>query len=125
MSEEKTFTQEHVDKVIQNRLARVRAKQAKEIEEIRNGAELPEGETDWKQVYDDNKARYLSLVKQSKLTGAGFSPDQVERYVRYIESESEEEIEAEALDIAADVLKGKPSYADPTGKKSGKWNPWG
>lgn len=131
MSEEKkVFTQEQIDKTIQERIGREKRKHAEEIESIQNGdIELPEGETDYKQVYEENNALYFNLLKQSKLTDAGMTIDQAEYYAGYIVAGSEEGIETEASELAGDVLKGQQGnvkrYADPSqGKKGGTWNPF-
>lgn len=120
MAEKKEFTQAKIDKVVENRLARDKRRHNEKLEAIRAEAKSP----DYKQEYEEKTEEFLKLLKQAKLTDAGMSINQAEHYVGYILAESEEEIETEAGELAADVLGNVKSYSDPSEKNKGTWNPF-
>lgn len=113
---EKTFTQNEVDEIVQERLRRFKRQLERELEETR--AEISADTPDYKKQYFDN-------LRKIKLIDAGMTYDQAERYVKYIDGATEKEIEAQAIELAADVLtKKERTYADPSGKRKGIWNPF-
>jgi len=117
MSEEKLFTQVEVDEIIQDRLRRSKRQLERELVEAQADAvaELP----DYKKQYFDN-------YKKIKLHEAGVPFDQLEKYAKYIDAEDEKEIQAQAEELAADVLtKQESPFADPGTKRKSIWNPWG
>jgi hypothetical protein len=117
MADEKLFTQEEINEIIQDRLARAKRKHEEELEKIRE--ELPEGARDYKKEYHEN-------LRKIKLIDVGFSFNEADRYAKYITAEEPEQIEQEANLLAEDVLPGKKQqqdYADP-GQKKSVWNPF-
>ncbi|MTW85088.1 hypothetical protein F3157_05375 [Virgibacillus dakarensis] len=107
MQEERLFTQEEVDKIIQKRIAREKKKNERERDE--NGLSY--------------KERYYSVLKQKSLIDAGVPIDQAERYAKYINSEDQAEIEQQALELAEDLQEKPKAYADPSQRKS-VWRPF-
>lgn len=128
MSEEKLFTQDEVNKIVQERIARERRKQI-DVPEV----ELPEGVTDYKAQYEDYQAQYIDLLKKTKLIDAGVNFEKLDEAVKFIQGDTEEEID-HAISIVVpgfapeflrdEFKKDKPKpYADPSQKRS-IWNPW-
>lgn len=116
-----TFTQEQLDEKVQEALASYRAETEEILETIRNGAELPEGETDYKQQYIDN-------TKKVALLDAGVKFDDLDEYLQYIPGETAEEI-GRAISVLLPGDEGKQkAYADPASardrKTRNKWNPF-
>ncbi|MEK4801041.1 hypothetical protein MHI02_05710 [Oceanobacillus sp. FSL K6-0118] len=128
MSEKKLFTQDEVNAIVKERLAREKRKEI-EVTDV----ELPEGVTDYKALAKDNKAKVVELTKKIKLLDAGVEFHKLDEAVKFIQGETEEEID-HAISILVpgfapeflrdEFKKDKPKpYADPSQKRS-IWNPW-
>lgn len=94
MSEEKKLTQADINRIIQERLRRERAKADKEQEEVED--EREPDTPDYKAIYFD-KLKHLHLLK------AGIAVNQVERYKRYIDDGKPEEVAKQAEELAGDL----------------------
>lgn len=58
------------------------------------------------------KADYLTKLKKVKLAEAGIDYNDLDVYVKYINADSEEEIEKEAQAIVADVKQQNKNFGD-------------
>ncbi|MFD2654492.1 hypothetical protein [Gracilibacillus thailandensis] len=130
MSEEKLFTQEEVNKIVQERLEREKRKTERELEQIRT--EVPEGGTDYKKLYEELckelAEREADEAKEQALLNAGFDQESVNRYKKYLDKVEEDEYEETAhflFEHSPMNKKQSQSYADPS-QKRGKsvWNPF-
>jgi len=126
---EKKFSQADLDKHITDRLAREKSKREVAEQKIRDDAErknLVENEK-YKELaekgeeiasklqaqLDEQRLDVTKAKKESMLTKAGYSDEQVTRFTKYLEGETDEEL-AEALkELKADVPPKKP-YTDPS-----------
>jgi len=127
--EEKLFTQDEVNAIVQERIAREKRKQL-DVPEV----ELPEGVTDYKAQYEDYQAQYIDLLKKTKLLDAGVEFHKLDEAVKFLPGDTEEEIDANVRilvpGLAAEFLrdefkKDKPKpYADPSQKARSVWNPF-
>ncbi len=130
MSKEKRFSQEEVNKIVQERLERYKRKTAEEIEQVRS--EVPEGETDYKALYEkalkEKEAFEQQQAKEQALLDVGFTYEQVPDYLKYLDKVSEDEYAETAqefYDAYQAKLGNKSTYADPSqGAKRRKWNPF-
>ncbi|ARI78232.1 hypothetical protein [Halobacillus mangrovi] len=114
MSEEKMFTQEDVDRIVQERLKRARAKAEREREEAQ--AELDARLPDYKELYF-SELKYLKLLK------AGFPMEKAERATKYIHDGTPEEVERQAKELAEHAGHSKQTKTSEKQPK-GKWNPF-
>src|SRR5699024_7328040 len=98
---EKLFTQEDMGRAIRKRLERKDAQEREEKERTRREAEkekLKENEEfkeladTYKAELDEMKAQAIENQKEQALIKQGFSEDQVERYLKYIDGSDKEEI---------------------------------
>jgi len=135
---EKKFSQADLDKHITDRLAREKSKREVAEQKIRDDAErknLAENEK-FKELADKNgeiasklqvqldeqRLDVTKAKKESMLTKAGYSDEQVTRFTKYLEGETDEEL-AEALkELKADVPPKKP-YTDPSAGNGRKEEP--
>jgi hypothetical protein len=113
--EEKTFTQDEVDRIIKERLKRERAKVDKELVDIQ--AEIDA-------EYPDYKGMYIDALKRKSLTDAGMPIEQVDRYVRYIDdSEDADEVKRQAREFTESAgLIGKGESKSKSNRNT--WNPF-
>lgn len=135
--DEKTFTQADIDRIVKERLDREKRKRDEALEEERRKAEeqrLAE-EGKYKELYEKLQAELadrekkaeearketLKTKKESLLTKAGYSEDQVAKYLKYIEGESDEDIQASLDALKADIPPKK--YVDPSAGNGKKHEP--
>lgn len=132
------MTQEEFDKVIEDRLARAKKKKDDEIQKERDEAErtrLEENEQykeladkrqeevdQLKKEQEEQKADVLNAKKESLLVKAGYSDDQVKRYTKYLDGESNDEL-ATSLEALKSDIPPTPSYADPSAGNGEKQKP--
>lgn len=114
MSDEKRFTQEDVDRIVQERLKREKAKEEREKVDVQAevDAEIP-----------DYKALYFSKLKQVKLLDAGVPMEKIDRVQKYITDGPPEEIDRQAKMLAEEA--GVTNQTRPNEKQAtGKWRPF-
>lgn len=127
--EPKTFTQEQLDAIIADRLAREAKKREEAVAAAEAEAERKrleeQGEykalSDKRQeeidrlqkLIDEQKASSLKAVKESLLVKAGYKDEQVELFTSLLEGETEDELQASLEKIVAASPPAKP-YADPS-----------
>ncbi len=127
----KTFTQEDIDRIVRERLERERKKREAALEEERKKAErerLKEQEK-YKDLYEDlqkdieeQRKQALEAKKEAMLVKAGYSEDQAKRYVKYLEGETDDDLNASLDALKADIPP-KKQYADPNPNNGGKQTP--
>ena len=126
--DEKLFTQEDVDRLIKKRLERREEKAKEEQERVRKEAEkekLKENEEfkelaeSYRAELDEMKAQVIENQKEQALIKQGFSEDQVERYLKYIDGSDKEEIEQSVKELSQDIAP-KRNYVDPSAGNSAK-----
>lgn len=120
-AESKGFTQEDVDRIVKERLERERKKREEAIQKERDEAErkrLAENE-EYKELADKLQAQLdamqeetVKAKKDALLIAAGYTTDQIEKYGKYVEGSTEEELKQSVEALKADIPP-KPKYADP------------
>src|SRR5699024_10673572 len=124
----KLFTQEDMDRAIRKRLERKDAQEREEKERIRREDEkekLKENEEfkeladTYKAELEEMKAQAIENQKEQALIKQGFSEDQVERYLKYIDGSDKEEIEQSVKELSQDIAP-KRNYVDPSAGNSAK-----
>lgn len=118
----KTFTQEEVDALIRERLAREKRKAEEKAEEARKEAEqkaLAE-QGKYKEMYEqlqkdleEQKAQAILHRKQALLVAEGYTKEQAEKYVKFIEGTTEEELTASITAFKEDVPPKGGTFVDP------------
>jgi hypothetical protein len=130
-AEPKTFTQDQLDAIIADRLARERKKQEDAERKIREEAErkkLEENEeyktlaTKLQEQLDAIKGDALGAKKEALLAKAGYTQDQIEKYVKYVDGETDEQL-SEAVEALKADIPPKPKFADPSPGNGGKQEP--
>jgi hypothetical protein len=126
---EKTFTQAEVDALIKDRLAREKRKAEEKADEARKEAERKalEEQGKYKEMYEQlqkdleaEKQNALKAKKQALLIAEGYTKEQAERYVKFIDGETDEEL-ATALEVLkADIPPKQATYVDPATQGNGK-----
>jgi len=120
---EKLLTQAQVDAIISDRLKREREKREAEAEKERLEAERKRLEENnefkglaeqYKQELDKLKEDARKATKTSLLLKAGYNEEQVERYAKFVEGETEDEMKAAVEQLKQDVPP-KGTYVDPAG----------
>lgn len=120
--ETKTFTQAELDKIIADRLAREQKKRDEAIQKERDEAErkrLEEAQEykvladKYREELEAIKADALKSKKDALLAKAGYTDEQVERYRKFIDGETDEELAKSIETLKADVPP-KPTYVDPS-----------
>lgn len=110
-----------VDAIIKDRLDRERKAQEKKEQSVRDEAEqkrLKENEqykdlADKLQAQlDTQKAENLKTKKAQMLTKAGYKEDQIERFSKYLEGDTDEDLQQSLDKLKADIPPAK-EYADP------------
>lgn len=118
--EGKTFTQEELDRIIKERLERERKKAEEKAEQKRKEIEREalEEQGKYKEMYeaiqkdlDAQKAQVLEARKETLLLGAGYKPEQVDRYKKYLTGESDDDLKEALETLKADI--------PPTGTSGG------
>lgn len=125
---EKTFTQEDVDRLIKDRLAREKAKREKAEEDARNKAkqEALKEQEKFKELYEEvqkdlqaKQAEVLNAKKHSLLLAEGYTKEQADRYVKFVTGENEDEI-AQAINDLKEDVPPKQSGVDPATQGNGE-----
>lgn len=127
----KSFTQEELDRIVKDRLERERKKREEALEEERKKSErerLLEQEK-YKDLYESlqkdleaQRATALQAKKESLLVKAGYTEDQAKRYLKFIDGETDDELN-ESLDALKVDIPPKKSYGDPSPGNGGKQTP--
>lgn len=128
------LTEDEVNALIQARIARDRKKQDEEKEKIRAEEERKrlEEEGKYKDVaaslqaeLDRLKSEAMEAKRESALAKAGYDEDQIARYKKFVEGESEEDIAASVKALLDDVppKKEQKDYADPALGNGGRGKP--
>lgn len=120
-AESKTFTQEDIDRIVKERLDREKKKRDEAVQKERDEAERKrlEEEGKYKEVaeklqaeLDAIKGDALSAKKESLLAKAGYTEEQITKYLKYIDGTNDEELSESVEALKADVPP-TPKYADP------------
>lgn len=123
--EDKTFTQEDIDRIVKERLDREKRKRDEAIEQERQKAEeqrLKE-QGEYKELYEqlqtqleEQKASVTQAKKESALVQAGYAAEKIPKLLKLVEGEEDDDIQAsiEELKEIVPVEEKKPSYADPS-----------
>lgn len=131
--EEPKFTQAQLDAILSDRLKRERDKREADEKKAREEAErkrLADNE-EFKSLADKYREELEALKedarkakKEALLTKAGYSEEQVERYAKFVEGDTDEDMAAAVEQLKADVPP-KPKYVDPNAGNGerGKPNP--
>lgn len=129
--EGKAFSQEDVDRIVQERLDRERKKQEKAREQAEAEAERKklEDQEEYKRLADKYreeldaiKADAIKSKKDAMLVKAGYNDEQVERYRKYLEGDSDEELTQALEQLKADIPP-KKTYVDPSAGNGGREKP--
>lgn len=126
---EKTFTQAELEAIVKDRLAREKRKADEKAEQARKEAERKalEEQGNYKEMYkqlqkdlaEKDKA-VLEIKKETLLLGAGYTQEQVDRYKKYVNGTTEEEL-ATALEVLkADIPPNASNYVDPATQGNGQ-----
>lgn len=122
-TDDKVFTQAQVDAIISDRLARERKKsedaqagakaeaERQRLEEAEQYKELAES---YKADLEALRGDALKAKKESALIKAGYTGEQVTRYLRYLDGETDEDIAASIETLKADIPPKKKTYVDPS-----------
>lgn len=120
--EEPRFTQEDVNRILDERLKRERRKREEALERERQEAEKKrlEEQQQYKELYENLKAeiaekekKALEASKRAFMAQAGYTEEQINRYAKFVVGNSEEEIK-EALEALKADIPPKPAYVDPS-----------
>lgn len=125
----RTFTQEELDAIIADRLARERKKQEEKEKQLRDEAErkrleeneeykelakkLQEQLEEKERAIAEQKEAVLKAKKETALSKAGYSAEQIKLLTKLVEGESDEEIEASIDTLKSTVPPATRPYADP------------
>lgn len=121
-TDQKTFTQAELDKIIADRLAREQKKRDEAVQKERDEAERKrlEEAQEYKTLADKYreeleaiKADALKSKKDALLAKAGYTDEQVERYRKFVDGETDEEL-AKAIETLKADIPPKPTYVDPS-----------
>lgn len=120
-AESKTFTQEDIDRIVKERLDREKAKREKAVQKEREEAERKrlEEEGKYKEIAESLQAKLdaiqgdaLKAKKEALLVKAGYTEDQVAKYLKYVDGSTDEEL-AQAVEALRADVPPKPRFADP------------
>lgn len=129
---QKLFTQEDVERIIKERLARERRKAEEKAEQARKEAERKalEEQQKYKELYEAllqdlqaEKQHALQAKKEALLAQAGYTQEQIERYAKYLEGETEEELQTALETLKQDIPPKGATYVDPAIKGNGAKQP--
>lgn len=129
---EKLLTQDEVNAIVQKRLAEDRERREKRKAEEADEAERKrlEEQQEYQKLADKYKAELDAIraeatetKKVAALVKAGYSDEQVERYKKFVDGETDEAIEDAVKALVADVPPKKKEYADPSLGNGGKPKP--
>jgi hypothetical protein len=113
------YTQEDVDRILEERLEQARRKQEKE--KLKENEQYKELAEQLQSELDEIKKAALNAKKESLLAKAGYTEDQIAKYAKYVEGETDEELEQSVEDLLKDIPPRTKTYADPhvyNGKKN-------
>lgn len=116
--EPKTFTQEELDRIIADRLARERKKQKEKAEQER----LKE-EGKYKELYEKTQQALIATKKAALLKDAGYTEEQVELFTNLLQGETDEELTASLEKLKAANPPFKRNYVDPSEGNGRKQTP--
>jgi hypothetical protein len=124
------FTQEQVDTIIKQRLARAEKKAEEAAEKARQEAERKQAEEneEYQKLYESEKRAHADLqarlkaaeveaLKTDKLVAAGYSGEALTKAKRFISGETDEELDA-AIDDFKAIAPPKP-VGDPNPNNGG------
>lgn len=122
-TDDKVFTQAQVDAIISDRLARERkrsedakaeAEAEAERQRLAEAKQYKELAQSYKEDLEALKGDALKAKKESALIKAGYTDEQVARYERYLDGETDEDIAASIEILKADIPPKKKTYVDPS-----------
>jgi hypothetical protein len=130
---DKRFTQAELDAIIKDRLAKEKRKAEEKADEARKEAEreaLKEQEK-YKELYEQlqkdllaEKGNALASKKQALLVAEGYTKEQADKYVKFIEGTTDDELATAITAFKADVPPKGATYVDPaTQGNGGKQDP--
>lgn len=129
---EKRFTQEDLERILKERLAQAKRKADEKAEEARKEAERKalEEQGKYKEMYEQlqkdlevEKQNALATKKQALLVAEGYTKEQAERYVKFIDGTTDEELATAITTLKADIPP-TTQYVDPANAgNGGKKNP--
>jgi hypothetical protein len=113
------YTQEDVERILEERLEQARRKQEKE--KLKENEQYKELAEQLQSELDEIKKAALNAKKESLLAKAGYTEEQIAKYAKYVEGETDEELEQSVEDLLKDIPPRTKTYADPhvyNGKKN-------
>lgn len=120
----KTFTQAELEAIVKDRLAREKRKADEKAEEARKEAERKalEDQGKYKEMYEAlqkdlaaKDAQVVEVRKQSLLLAAGYTQEQVDRFIKYLVGATDDEINISLETLKADIPP-TGNYVDPSNK---------
>lgn len=129
--ENKTFTQEDIDRIVKERLDREKRKREEVIQKERDEAERKrlEEQGEYKELADKLQAELdaikgdaLKAKKEALLVKEGYSEEQIGVVAKLLEGETDEELQA-SLDEVKVAISPKRNYADPSAGNTKKNDP--
>ena len=129
--EEPKFTQAQLDAILSDRLERERKKREEADKKAREEAERKrlEENNEFKSLADKYREELdalredaLKAKKVAALSKAGYNDEQIERYGKYVEGDTDEAIAAAVTQLKADVPP-KGNYVDPHANNGGRQTP--
>lgn len=114
--EDKLFTQEDVDRIVKERLIREKRKLDRDIEQVRSQVIADSSQPSY-------KAKYLQSLKRSELLKAGFTFDNMDKYLPLVPEDSEGEIRKK-ISLLADWVGVSKSAQAKQERKHRKWRPF-
>lgn len=128
---DKKFTQADIDRIVQDRLARERKQQEEKEEAVRREEEqkrLEENE-EYKELakslqeqLDKQREAVINTQKESLLTQAGYSDEQIALLKDTVQGESADEIK-ESVEKLKSVIPAEKPYVDPSTGNGAKEKP--
>lgn len=96
------------------------AEEAKKLAELTE-AERAKAEADkLREQLDAIKGDALKAKKEALLAKAGYTAEQVDKYVKYLVGDTDEELDASLKELVADISPKQKNYADPANNGGGK-----
>lgn len=121
-ADSKTFTQEDIDRIIKERLEREKKKRDEALQKEREEAERKrlEEEGKYKEVAEKLQAQLnaiqgdaLKAKKDALLAKAGYTDEQIAKYLKYVDGTTDEELAESVKALIADIPPQTKTYADP------------
>lgn len=129
------LTQEQLDAIIEGRLERERKKQAEKLAAEKQEAErkrLAENEefktlaeqykAELEKIKEDARKSEINSKRTTLLMKAGYNEEQIARYGKFVEGETDEEMEASVELLKKDVPP-TPKYVDPNAGNGSRQTP--